>query len=157
MNARVTSILIASTGCVLALFLFELAQLAPKVLTLRFGDALRQTPELIPAPTTFAVKNYWVFITAIATISFYVLIRLRRATERPLEIIATGLSAQGLITWLAMFCFCFDGFKAGFCMHDEPEFEFVQFVSFAHGFFPITLLLIAAPALAVVVTRRSRS
>ena len=154
MNTRVASILIASTGCVLALFIFEGGEMAPRLFARAYGDARQQMPELIPAPTRFAVEHLWIFIALLIATSAYLLARLKRRTEKSLEIVASALSAQGLIAWIAMFCFCYSGFEGMMCMHHDSEFEFRIFLSFAYGFFPITLLLIAAPALAVFIGQR---
>ncbi len=115
--------------------------------------SLHEAWDLMPPITRFASENSWLIVIALGAVCLGSLLALRRFPERTIHCMTVGLCAEGFVTWLAMFCFCFDGFTGPMSLHHGPEFELPQFISFGAGVFPVTLLLVVAPIIAALWPR----
>ena len=93
-------------------------------------DAVR---DFGPTITQLACEHTWLIDVVFATVCFGSLAAVRLRSDRPVQCIAVGLCAQDLVTWAAMFCFCFVGFTGPMCLHQGPEFELVSFAAFGAG------------------------
>lgn len=91
-------------------------------------------------PTRFAVDHPWFFAIAICLSTFATIALLQRRKNQAIQYTALGLSAQGTIFWAGMFCYSFDGFLGPMSLHQDSEFELLQFVKFGFGVFPVTLV-----------------
>jgi hypothetical protein len=119
--------------------------------TLGMESAL-EASTLMLGPTKFATDHFWIFpvILAIACVAF--IAAVSRWEAKAVELLISGLCAQGLIVWAAAFCFCFDIFTGPMCLHHGPEFELGLFFTACFGIFPVTLATLLVPIAAVFCT-----
>jgi hypothetical protein len=149
MSILLASFILAASAVVASYVVLLVGHVLPKL----FANAYLIAPSssdlviLMPPLTQFATRHTWVFALAIVLICVAVVLLFQRPGARVSPLVAIGLSAQALVVWFAMFCFCYDGFGGGMCLHHGPEFEFSQFMQFAFGVFPVTLCAIVVPGL----------
>jgi hypothetical protein len=112
----------------------------------------------MPPITQFAARFYWAFALAVVLICVVVVTLLRQSPTRLLQLLAIGLSAQALVVWFAMFCYCYLGLTGSMSLpfHDA-RFEFAQFFQFAFGVFPVTLGAILIPGFYAVLSPNERN
>jgi hypothetical protein len=162
MPTCIASIFLIAAAAIQSFVCICLGQVVPQAYrSLYHLKSLEEERVFIPAITLFASDHSWLIALALATVCAASIAALRRFPEKTVPCMTVGLCAQGLVTWSAMFCFCFEGFTGAMCLHHGPEFEFFQFVSFGAGVFPITLLLIVVPMIAAfssgTISRRESS
>ena len=109
---------------------------------------------IIPDITQFALVNLVLFICLILILGILTAWSYGRH-GRPVTLIA-GVTGQLLVVWAIGFCFCFDGFTGGGCLHHKPEFDLGHFLSAGYGLFPSSLLAILLPLLSEIVPGRNR-
>lgn len=154
MPIRIASFLLVSSAVTLSFVCVLLAGLVPPAFHALYGlKSLIEVREFMPTITRLASDHSWFIVVLLAGVCFASLVALRRFPDRTVQCITVGLCAQGLVTWTAMFCFCFEGLTGPMCMHHGPEFDIVSFISFGAGIFPVTLLLVVAPMIAALWLR----
>jgi hypothetical protein len=92
---------------------------------------------LMPAITRLASDFSLLFVAIICLTGFAAVLLSR--TRHSQAWVLLGATSQCFVAWTACFCFCFDSFTGGMCLHHGPEFEIGRFVTTAWGVFPITL------------------
>jgi len=157
MSTRLASLILAASAVVSSHIVILIGHLLPKLFASAYNaKSAADLDILIPPITQFATRHAWVFALATVLICVVAILLFQRPGARVPRLVAVALSAQALAVWFAMFCFCYEGFNAGFCMHHDPEFEFSQFVKFAYGVFPVTLCAIVAPGLFALLSPNER-
>ena len=150
MQNRIANFLLLASAGVLSFVCVVSGHLFPQTFRALYRlKTLDETRAFMPAITRLAADYSWtlpVFLVGICLCSFVV---LRRLPDKTVPCITVGLCAQGLVTWAAMFCFCYPAFTGGMCLHHGPEFEFERFVSCGAGVFPVTFVLLLAPMIVV--------
>lgn len=146
MSARLANSLLAASAIVASYVILLVGYMLPGL----FAGAYQlqtavEVDMLMPPLTQFASRFAWVFVLIVVLVSVVALTLLQRASVRRTELLAIALSSQALVVWLAMFCYCFDGFRGPISLHHEPRFEFAQFIRLAFGVFPVTLCAILWP------------
>jgi hypothetical protein len=146
MPNRIANFLLLASAGVLSFVCVVIGHIFPQMFRALYGlKTLDETRAFMPAITRIAADYSWtlpVFLAGICLCSFVV---LRRLPDKPVPCITVGLCTQGLVTWAAMFCFCYPAFTGGMCLHHGPEFEFERFASCGAGVFPVTFVLLVAP------------
>ena len=154
MHTRIASLLLIASAVTLSFVCVLVAWLVPPAFRLMYGlKSLDEVREFMPTITRLASDHPWFIAVLLAAVCVASLVALRRLPDSVIQCIVVGLCAQGLVTWAAMFCFCFEAFTGPMSLHHGPEFEFLQFASFGAGVFPVTLLLVAAPLIAALWPR----
>lgn len=151
MQARIAAILLVASAATQAFVCMWIALLIPSFFRAIYN--LKSPDDLLiimPTITRLISDQSWIIAVAFAIVAFVALIALRWRSEKVVNILAVGLCAQGIVTWLTMFSFCYDGFLGDMSLHRKPEFSGNQFLRFAGGVFPVTLLLILAPMIAAL-------
>lgn len=149
MPTRIASILLLASAAAQSFVCGLIARIVtPAFHSIYRLKSMDEAWDLMPPITRFASKQSWLIVIALGAVCLGSLLALRRFPERTIHCMTVGLCAEGFVTWLAMFCFCFDGFTGPMSLHHSPEFELLQFVSFGAGIFPVTLLLLVAPMIA---------
>jgi hypothetical protein len=154
--ARTAGLLLVAAGIAQALVCVVVAACAPHYFTILYRlETLGKAWEFMPTITRVAVRGAFVIPLLHALVCVVSLFWLKRCPDRILTVATVGLCAEGLVTWSTMFCFCFEGFTGLMCMHHGPRFELPEFLTFAWGVFPITLILILAPMAAALWPTRT--
>ena len=158
MSTRLTSLVLAASTVVSSYIVLLIGYVLPKF----FASAYRVQSAsdldiLIPPITRFAARHAWAFALLAAAICIAAVILCQRPHARVLQLVAVALSAQALVVWFAMFCYCYDGLTGPMSMHHSSEFEFGQFFQFAFGVFPVTLCAIVAPGLFALLSPNERN
>ena len=154
MTTRIASFLLIASAVTFSFVCVLIAWLVPPAFRSLYGlKSLDEVRDFMPAITRVASDHSWFIAVLLAGVCLASLVALRRLPDRTVQCITVGLCAQGLVTWVAMFCFCFEGFTGPMSLHHGPEFEFPQFASFGAGVFPVTLLLVVAPIIAALWPR----
>ena len=154
MSTRLASLVLAASTVVSSYIVLLIGCVLPKLFATIFGiHSATDLDILIPPITKFAARHAWAFASAAALICLVVIFLIRRSPAQVLQIVAVGLSAQALVVWLAMFCYCYNGLTGSMSFHHSSQFEFAQFFQFAFGVFPVTLCAIVAPALAALLSQ----
>ena len=152
MNTRLASVVLAGSTVVASYIVLLIADIYPKRFANIYGLPSSTHPDILFATCTkFVVRYPWVFVSATALIWLVAVNFVRRFPARVLKFLAIGLSAQALVVWLAMFCFCYEEFQDFISLHHSPRFEFTAFCQFAYGVFPVTLLAIVTPAIIALI------
>ena len=158
MSTRLGSLVLTASTVVSSYIVLLIGYVLPKFFANAYNaKSASDLDILIPPITRFAVRHMWTFALFAAAICIVVIILFQRPHARVLQLVAVGLSAQALVVWLAMFCYCYDGLTGPMSMHHSSEFEFGQFFQFAFGVFPVTLCAIVAPALFALLSPNERS
>lgn len=148
MSTRLGSSLLVGAAIVKSYVVLVIGSMVPAFFAQTYQvRTLAEMDIYIPSVTQFASRFAWVFALSLVLLTTAVLTLLRRCPARYPRLLAMGLSSQGLVLWLAMFCFCFEVFRGPMSMHHGPRFEFSQFFQFAFGVFPVTLCAILWPGL----------
>jgi|GEM_PF-7026801 len=149
MSIRIPTLLLVSTAIVSAYLIFLIGDFVPRFFEVAYRETPKEAMNLMPTPTFLASRHSWVFALTILSLSFATLARLKLQPNRAVPICTIGLCSQGAIFWLAMFCFCYEGFCGPMTLHHASEFNPVEFVRFELGVFPISLIALLAPVIAV--------
>jgi hypothetical protein len=121
MPARIASILLVASAAAQSFACVLIARIvAPTFLSLYRLESLDEARDFMPPITRFASEHSWLIAIALAAVCFGSLLTLRRFPERTMQCLAVGLCAEGLVTWSAMFCFCFSAFTGLMCLHHGP-------------------------------------
>ena len=100
---------------------------------------------LMPSITRAASDFVIVFVVLILLVGASAIMLSRVRSHCANACLLAGVSAQGLIVWVAFFCFCFESFTGAMCLHHGSRFEMLQFARSAWGVFPVTLLALLVP------------
>ena len=151
MQTRIAAILLVASATAHAFVCILIALLVPAFFRVIYhieshDDLLIRMPTI----TRIVTDHAWFIAIAFAIVCCAALIALRWRSQKVVQILALGLCAQGLVTWLAMFSFCYDGFQGGMSLHHDSDFTFPQFMTFAGGVFPATFLLLLVPMIAAM-------
>jgi hypothetical protein len=154
MQTRIASFLLVASAAILSFVCVLIAWLVPPAFRSLYGlKSLDEVREFMPAITRLATGHSWFIAVSIVAVCLASLVALRRKPDRTVQCITVGLCAQGLVTWAAMFCFCFEGFTGPVSLHLGPRFEIIQFACFGAGVFPVTLALVVTPLIAALWPR----
>jgi hypothetical protein len=154
MQTRIATFLLVASAVTLSFVCVSVAWLVPAAFRSLYGlKSLDEVRDFMPAITRLASDHSWFIAVLLSGACLVSIAALRRLPDRTVQCITVGLCAQGLVTWMAMFCFCFEGFTGPMCLHHGPEFELPQFVSFGAGVFPVTLLLVVSPMISALWPR----
>ena len=158
MSTRLASLILAASAVVSSYIVILIGHVLPKLFATIYGiSSPTDLIILMPPITQFATRHTWVLVLATALVCVVVVLLFQRPGARVSRLVAVGLSAQALVVWFAMFCYCYDGFSAPICLHHSSEFKFAQFIRFAFGVFPVTLCAIVAPGLFALFSPNERS
>ena len=158
MSTRLASLVLAASTVVSSYVVLLIGYVLPRLFARVFGIRAQSDLDiLIPPITQFAARDAGIFASVVALVCLAVLIFTRRFPGRAFQFVAIGLSAQALVVWLAMFCYCFEGFLGSMSMHHDPQFEFAQFFQFAFGVFPVTLCAIVIVGLFASLSPNERN
>ncbi|NLF16562.1 MAG: hypothetical protein GX595_04800 [Lentisphaerae bacterium] len=113
---------------------------------------LAEAEIIMPAPSRFAVHYAWLFPLLLFVVWLVFLLAVSHGAWRTSEFLICGLCVQGLVVWAAAFCFFFDAFTGGMCLHHLPEFERERFLSAGFGVFPTTLTALLVPIVVVALS-----
>lgn len=151
MPTRIAAILLVASAATQAFVCLWIALLVPSFFRVAYGQkSMDETLAFMPTVTRMVSEYSWLIAVGFALVCLTALAALRRGPEKIVQTVAVGLCAQGFVTWLAMFCFCFDGFLGPVRLNRGPEFDLSQFLSFAAGVFPVTFLLLLSPMIAAL-------
>ena len=151
MQTRIAATLLVASATAHAFVCILIALLVPAFFRVIYhieshNDLLIRMPTI----TRLVTDHAWFIAVAFAIVCGAALIALRWRSQKVVQVLALGLCAQGLVTWLAMFSFCYDGFQGGMSLHHDSDFTFPQFMTFAGGVFPATFLLLLVPMIAAM-------
>jgi hypothetical protein len=107
-----------------------------------------------PPLTLWASAHVWVFVVGILSIAIGSIILLFRRPNDAMRILAMTLCAHGAVVWLAMFCYCENGFFGAASMRHVQEFDIGEFVAFGRGVFPVTFAALLFPVVALRFRRK---
>lgn len=131
-----------------------IALLVPPFFRVAYGQkSMDEALTSMPAITRMVSEHSWLIAVGFALVCLTALAALRRGSDKIVQTLAIGLCAQGFVTWLAMSCFCFDGFIGPLRLNRGPEFDSSRFMGFSAGVFPVTFLLILSPIIAALRPR----
>lgn len=154
MQNRIAAILLVASAATQAFVCIWIALLVPQFFRVAFGHkSMDEALASMPAVTRLVSEHSWLIAIGFALVCLTALAALRRCPEKTMPTLAIGLCAQGFVTWLAMFCFCFEGFIGPVRLSRGPEFDSSRFMGFAAGVFPVTFLLILSPMIAALWPR----
>ena len=154
MTTRIASFLLIASSVTFSFVCVLIAWLVPPAFRSLYGlKSLDEVRDFMPSITRVASDQSWFIAVLLAGVCLASLVALRRLPDRKVQCITVGLCAQGLVTWAAMFCLCFEGFTGPMSLHHGPEFGFPEFVSFGFGVFPVTLALVVTPLLCALWPR----
>ena len=158
MSTRLAGLILTASTVVSSYIVLFVSYVLPKFFATVFNaKSASDLDILIPPITRFAVRYAWAFALFAAAICMAAVLLCQRPRARILQLVAGALSAQGLVVWFAMFCYCYDGLTGPVSMHHSPELEFWSFVHFAFGVFPFTLCAIVAPGLFALFSPNDRN
>ena len=158
MSARLASFVLAASTVVGAYIVLLIGYLVPRFFFTMFRTATPSDLDILMPPVTqFAARFAWAFASAVALVCIVAVFLLRQSPARCLQFLAIGLSAQALVVWLAMFCYCYLGFTGSISFHHDARFEFSQFFQFAFGVFPVTLCAIVISGFYAVLSPNDRN
>ncbi|MEO7678234.1 MAG: hypothetical protein ABIV39_15865 [Verrucomicrobiota bacterium] len=154
MHTRIASLLLIASAVTQSFVCLLIASLVTPFFRSTYRlKSWEEAREFMPTITRLASDHSWFIAVLLAAVCVASLVALQRQPDSPIQCIVVGLCAQGLVTWAAMFSFCFEGFIGPMSLHHGKEFEFFQFASFGTGVFPVTLLLVAAPLISALLPR----
>ena len=150
MNAR---FIIAASTVVSCYFLVLVGDAVYPFFAAMFGTRERSDlAVLMPQLTQFAIRYSWAFAFAAVLIGIASALLSKRYPARILHFVTIDLSAQGLVVWFAMFCYCYDNFLGPVSLHHPQWFDFPNFFRFDFGVFPVTLCAILTPAFSALLS-----
>ena len=107
--------------------------------------SLAEVRDFMPALTRIAVDYSWVFAAFIGLTTIVSIALFDRYPARLFQFTLLGLCSQGILLWLTLFAYFYDGFEGPMSLHHGPEFDFGAFMGSGFGVFPVTLVgLVAA-------------
>ena len=152
--SRIINIFLIASAAAQAFVCLLIGWIVPPAFRSLYGlKTLDEARVLMPTITRFVSEHSWVIALAFVAVCLSSLVAVRRFPGSTVQCMVVGLCAQALVTWLAMFCFCFYGFTGPMSLHHGAEFELSEFVSFGAGVFPVTLLLVLAPTIVALRPR----
>lgn len=155
MQNRIAATLLVASATAQAFVCFLVTLLVPAFFRMIYN--VKSHDDLLirmPTITRLVTDHAWFIAVAFAIVCCVALLALRWRSQRLVQILALGLCAQGLVTWLTMFSLCYDGFIGPRSnLTTDPGFELDWFLRFAYGVFPVTFLLIVAPMIAALWSR----
>jgi hypothetical protein len=147
-------ILFGAAVVVSALMIFS-GEVLPTVLVKLTGGIKKEELQYVFSPiTVWAFEYAWAFGAAAFLICISAAVCFARKPSQVSQWLAFWLSAEGLVFWVGMFCYCYGGFTGSMCLHHGPHFEPKNFFAFGFGVFPVTLCAIAAPGVAAIISLR---
>ena len=129
-------------------------RLLPKYFQVAYRLNLGEVADFMPAPTRFACENAWAFRVALIFMLVASFVALYRKPAHCQKIPINGLCVQGTRVWIAMFCYCYEGFCGPVSLHTGPQFSLVEFMQFEGAIFPIALAGLAVPVAFSFVGKR---
>lgn len=147
-------LLLTCSAIVFAYVVGRIGSFLPKFFEVAYRLKPSEVASFMHIPTRFASENPWAFGLAMIFILAATVVALRRQSARDLKIAVVSLCAQGTIVWIAMFCFCYEGFCGPMGLHAEPEFSFVEFMRFEGSVFPISFAGLVTPIIFLIVAWR---
>lgn len=156
-STRIASLLLIAAAGILSFICVLVGWLVPPAFCSFYGlNSFEEARSSMPGITRLASDYSWFFAVVIGAVCIGALVAIRQHSSRIVQCITVGLCAQGIVVWLAMFSFFYDGFTGSMCLHHGPKFELLQFVSVGAGVFPVTLALVLTPLLVAVWPRKVR-
>lgn len=155
MKTRVSILMLGSFALVSSYIILLVGDFVPRFYEVAYKATLSEVTNVIMlAPTRFASQHAWVFALGILLVVVAGIVVLKRRPVNVLPVTVVALCVQGALVWSAMFCFCYGGFCGAMSLHHGPAFDPVEFVSFEAGVFPITLVALSAPVIAMCINRQ---
>ena len=146
MHSRLADTIILATTVICCYFVILFGMVLRKFFWEAYHmTSVKEFEYFMPRISSLAADHAWGFAVLIGVVGLATSCCFRFKPVRVLEILAMGLCGQALITWLALFCYCYNGFLGGISMHHGPNFELDSFIKCAFGLFPVTLVLILIP------------
>jgi len=145
MTAKNVGLLLLPAAYVFAHITTLVANLTPRFFEITYKLKPSEDAEFIPEPTQIAVYYSWIFAISYGMIALTGVFLASRRPALTVQLLTTGLSLQAFIFWVAMFCFCYEGFLGPMTLHSGPDFDFSYFFQFGFGIFPICLIAIVVP------------
>ncbi len=140
MRLRITDTVLLASAVIFSHAVWTGARLVPIVYHALFHKETDASIRLImPAVTRFASDFPLVFVVLICIVGFLAAMLSRNRPELGRAYLVAGVSAQGLISWVAAFCFCFLSFTGPICLHHDSSFDLPQFLTTAWGSSPLHL------------------
>ena len=128
----------------------------PKYYEIVYNLKPSEVAEVMHDPTRLALEYSWAYGLAMILIMVVSVVVLVRHPARCIEAVVIGLCAIAMVFWLAMFCFCYEGFCGPMSLHEPPEFSLLEFLRFSDGIFPISLTGLTIPVIVLLVTGYTR-
>jgi hypothetical protein len=151
MRSYASIVLLATFAIAICYIAILGGDLTPFLLRRLYGiHSIDDVRDFMPVPTRLAV-DYSLWIAAAVVLVTVVFIFLAdRYPARLFQFTMLGISLQGILLWLTLCGFFFEGFEGPMSLHHDPEFDFGVFMSCGFGVFPITFVgLVAAFILAL--------
>jgi hypothetical protein len=146
MPSRIAISLLTAFAVTLSFVLLLIAWIVPPAYCAVYRiKSLDDFRNFVPPITLFATDHSWLIALLLGAVLLASFLMIRRSPDRPIRCLTVGLCVQGLVAWLAMYCFFSNEFLGPISMHHDPAFDFGTFVAFGFGVFPITFILIIAP------------
>ena len=128
--------------------ILRLADNLPRYFIVAYGLEPGEVRNFMPIPTTFAVENSWIFVLLLSAVLMSSILALR-LSRNSVRVVVNGLCLQWMLLWIAMFCYCYEGFSGPFSLRSGPKFSLIQFLTFEMALFPVSFLGILLP---IVIT-----
>jgi hypothetical protein len=141
--------LLVCTAVGLSFLILFIADLVAPFFKVTYRLKLAEVYSLMPPVTRVASENAWVFAVLIIFVCASSLRGVRRA-GRTSDWITLGICGQALVFWIAMFCFCYDGFTGPVSLTRGPQFNIANLLGFGWGVFPVMFVLMLIPMVAVL-------
>ena len=123
----------------------RIGDLLPEYFQIAYKLKPNEVVAFMHAPTRFATTHTWLFGSAFALITLTTVFTLRRPQANIARIGIVNLCSQGLVAWIALFCYCYEGFCGTMEIRSGSNFILTEFLQFEGGIFLITFLGFAAP------------
>jgi hypothetical protein len=155
MSTRASNLLLLSSAVVLSHLIILFGSFTRPFFNVVYHVKLDQLDQVMPLPTRLASNYSWVFGVLLGLTVAMVALASMHHIEKKVQLLALALCAQGFVFWIAMFCFCYDGFLGPMSLHHGPDFDFSEFLQFGYGVFPVALIALLVPASAVFFCKGS--
>jgi hypothetical protein len=152
MSTRLPSLLLAAAAVVASYVVVVVGDLVPRFLQVSFKLKPEEIAGFMSYPTRFAVGSSWVFVVGVLLAFLVALLLFRLRPLHVLRVTVVALCVQGVVVWIAFFCYCYQGFCGPMCLHHGPEFDPIEFARFEAGVFPASLVAILIPLIGSFVS-----
>jgi hypothetical protein len=143
---QAVDLLLISLAIVLSFIIVVIAEILPRLFEIIYQiKTTKDLMDFIPNITRVAFQNSWSFAATLAVISIAGIFQLHRWPNQILKFTILNLCLQTFVFWIAMFCYCYDGFLGPMSLHHDPEFDLANFIGFCWGIFPVSLVAILIP------------